>query len=594
MDASACRADRVRVGDAGRPPLRQSALKRRKLAEITRLLGPTAGLRCLDLGADNGVVSYLLRQRGGLWTSADIDDEAVASIRRLVGDRVYRLDAGPMPFDTDEFDRVVVVDLLEHIADDRAFLAELFRVIRPGGELIVNVPHDTGGLLRRLRLFLGDTDDKHGHVRPGYTRHTLRALLDGRFQVTTERTYNKVPSELLDITTRAAAARIKAGQPGGAKGVFLVEEDFRRHRRLFALHALGEPLTRSVAALDVLFFRGDGHMLIVKARSLKRDAARSDTEPGGDDAGRAYDHTFTVFTPTYNRADTLPRVYESLAAQSFRDFEWLVCDDGSTDGTRALVEGWIREAAFPIRYFRQPNQGKHVAYNNGVRRARGELFLTLDSDDACVPQALERFKRLWESIPEPDREQFSAVTALCVDQHGHLVGDRFPFDPTDSDSLEIRYRFKVRGEKWGFQRTSVLREFPFPVLDGARHVPPSVVWSAIARRYKTRYVNEVLRIYYVAERSDQLSRAQARVKNARGLALWHGSVLDHDLRWFRVAPLRLAGSAVNYVRYSLHAGCRPAQALRRLTLWRARALALLTSPIGVGVYLRDRRAGRGQ
>ena len=57
MDASACRADRVSVGDAGRPPLRQSALKRRKLAEITRLLGPTAGLRCLDLGADNGVVS---------------------------------------------------------------------------------------------------------------------------------------------------------------------------------------------------------------------------------------------------------------------------------------------------------------------------------------------------------------------------------------------------------------------------------------------------------------------------------------------------------------------------------------------------------
>jgi glycosyltransferase involved in cell wall biosynthesis/SAM-dependent methyltransferase len=587
MSVLACRAEQA---GAERPAVRPSALKRRKLAEIARLLGPTDGLRCLDLGADSGVVSYLLRQRGGAWTSADIDDEAVASIRRLVGDHVVRVHgAGPLPFDTDAFDRVVVVDLLEHLHDDDAFVGELFRIIRPGGELIVNVPHHRRTLLRGLRVRLGDTDDKHGHVRPGYTRRTLRELLVARFEVVVERTYNKAASELLDIAQRVATARVKKGRPGSAKGVFLVEKDFQQGRRVRALRALAEPLTGWLPALDHLFVGADGYMLIVRARSLKLKPRPTDR---ASSAARGQQHAFTVFTPTYNRAATLPRVYASLTAQTFRDFEWLIGDDGSSDGTRELVERWMREASFPIRYFWQPNRGKHVTYNEGVRRAQGELFLTLDSDDACVPHALERFKRIWDDIPEADRGGFSAVTALCVDQHGQLVGDRFPRDPTDSDSLEIRYRYKVRGEKWGFQRTAVLREFPFPEPEGARHVPPSVAWSAIAGRYKTRYVNEMLRIYYVDERADRLSRGQARVRNARGLALWHGTVLCRHLRWLPAAPIRFAGSAVNYVRYSLHDRVGVAAAIRRLDVPGARLLAVLALPVGVAVYVRDRASAR--
>ncbi len=98
-------------------------------------------------------------------------------------------------------------------------------------------------------------------------------------------------------------------------------------------------------------------------------------------------HVFTVFTATFNRAHVLHRVYHSLRAQTFRDFEWLVVDDGSTDGTGALVEAWRAEADFPIRYRYQENRGKHVACNRAVAEARGRFFLTLDSDDACVPQA---------------------------------------------------------------------------------------------------------------------------------------------------------------------------------------------------------------
>src|SRR5690606_27363734 len=90
---------------------------------------------------------------------------------------------------------------------------------------------------------------------------------------------------------------------------------------------------------------------------------------------------FTVLTLTYNRVHTLSRVYESLAEQTFQDFEWLVIDDGSVDDTRARVLAWQQQARFPIRYEWQPNGCKKTAFNRGVRETRGELVVVLDSDD---------------------------------------------------------------------------------------------------------------------------------------------------------------------------------------------------------------------
>ena len=210
-------------------------------------------------------------------------------------------------------------------------------------------------------------------------------------------------------------------------------------------------------------------------------------------------YSFTVFTATYNRAHLLPRVYSSLELQTYRDFEWLVVDDGSTDDTRSLIDSYSRKATFPIRYVYQDNAHKKTAFNRGVRESRGELFLQLDSDDECVPNALERLWWNWMNIPEGERGRFSAVTALCVDENGHIVGTRFPAEEDrnwiDSDSLEIHYRYHVQGEKWGFHRTDVLKEFPFPEnVHGL--VPEGVVWSVISRHYRTRYVNEALRIYH--------------------------------------------------------------------------------------------------
>jgi glycosyltransferase involved in cell wall biosynthesis len=295
-----------------------------------------------------------------------------------------------------------------------------------------------------------------------------------------------------------------------------------------------------------------------------------------------YTYTFTVFTPTFNRAHTLPRVYAALERQTFRDFEWLIVDDGSTDDTAALVTGWQAQAAFPIRYVWQENGGKHVAVNHGVRVARGRLFLFLDSDNACVPEALERLNFHWESIPAAQRRSFSAVSSLAQDTSGRIIGSRFPADPTDSDSFEIRYRYGITGEKWGFHRTDVLKEFPYPVFPGEKTMPESFLWNRIAVKYKTRYVNEPLEIYHQTPNSWSRHSACIRASSPKGTHLYLSELIP---RSSSMPPRTTLRTYANYVRFSYHAAVPEKAQLASVPSW---WWWMLGAPIGIAAYVRDR------
>jgi glycosyltransferase involved in cell wall biosynthesis len=305
-----------------------------------------------------------------------------------------------------------------------------------------------------------------------------------------------------------------------------------------------------------------------------------------------WQYTFTVFTATFNRGHTLPRVYESLRAQTFRDFEWLIVDDGSTDNTRQSVETWQKHGDFPIRYFWQPNQGKHIAFNLAVQEAWGDLFLNLDSDDACVPEALMRFKYHWDTIPVEHRERFSAVTVHCKDQNGKVVGRKFPRDIFYSDSLEIFYKYKLKGEKWGFHKTAVLRRFPFPSIKGV--ISESIVWNAIAREFRTRFVNEPLRIYFRNEkgRSDHLSRPKKPCAQPKGYFLANLSILNEEISYFCYRPQHLCFSALRYVRYAFHCKIGILGQAQRLKRNGGRILWFTMLPLGLLIYLRDKIVGR--
>ncbi|MFO7685767.1 MAG: glycosyltransferase family 2 protein [Desulfobacterales bacterium] len=309
-----------------------------------------------------------------------------------------------------------------------------------------------------------------------------------------------------------------------------------------------------------------------------RDAGRAGIESFVKDS----DVEFTVFIPTFNRAHTLERALQSIAEQTFRDFEVVIIDDGSTDNTAQLIQKWQKKGDFPIHYHWQENQGKHVAHNRAVERARGFFFVLLDSDDMLHPRALERLKYHWETIPDSVKDRFAGVEGLCIEHDGKVSLDRFPKDVMDSDYLETRKKFNVRGDKKNAIRTDVLRRYPYPQFEGEKHVRDDLIWKRMSRHFRFRYVNEVVQIIEYLPDGLSADVFAMRMRNPQGFRYYfleeinHYSALTGTYRRFKYHS--------KFVRYSLHCkvGFR-----RQYAEVNSKLFWLLSVPRGIIGWLED-------
>ena len=299
---------------------------------------------------------------------------------------------------------------------------------------------------------------------------------------------------------------------------------------------------------------------------------------------------FTVFTATYNRAHTLHRVFDSLTAQSLQDFEWLIVDDGSTDQTEQTVAAWKKLAHFDIRYIRQAHGGKHIAHNRALREARGKFFAILDSDDALPPSALERMLWHWNSIPEAERSHYWAVLGLACDENGQLVGDRFPPGQIDFDFRELRYVYRVQGEKFLMAFTEVLRRYPFPEISGTQFVPEGAIWFEIAKTFKLRAVNEICRIYYCrdTEANMALSSRSNLTTSARGRLYYYVWILNNDIEYLFRSPEPFLKAALMLPTVSFYSQRTLRQTFGALHNLQAKCLALAVFPLAALLCLRYR------
>jgi glycosyltransferase involved in cell wall biosynthesis len=290
----------------------------------------------------------------------------------------------------------------------------------------------------------------------------------------------------------------------------------------------------------------------------------------------------TVCSPTYNRAATLPRLHDSLCAQTFTDFEWVVVDDGSTDDTAELVAALAGRSPFPVRYHRQENAGKHVALNRGAELARGRFVAIVDSDDWYLPACLERLKHHWDAIPDPSG--FAEVQGLCADEHGRVLGDRYPADVYDSDYYTLTQVLRLRGDRNGMFRTDVLRAHPFPEEFRSVLVPEAIVLNRIARRYRIRGFNEVVAQKEYLE-TGLSRRGRERPAEAAGPRLL---LLRELLEMAEARPLPRGArfkAYANLSRYGLH----ERQSLAAIAAGAPdRGLWAATLPLGAALYLRDR------
>jgi glycosyltransferase involved in cell wall biosynthesis len=291
---------------------------------------------------------------------------------------------------------------------------------------------------------------------------------------------------------------------------------------------------------------------------------------------------FTIFIPTYNRAYCLGRALQSVADSTCQDLEVILIDDGSTDGTRELIAEWQQRAPFELRYIYQPNAGKASAHNRAVKAARGFMFLTLDSDDSLLPNALEQVLAQWESIPAERRAQFAGIGGLLMEDDGTISGTRYAGDVIDSDFLEIRSFGKMRGDKREAIRTEVLREYPYPMIPGEKHVRPDLILRRMAHKYKTRFINVPLVIGRREPDGISHNRRRLRARNPKGLHLaFLEEITLNDAYTDRRQLRRLHA---RYVRFALHSGIGLSKQYREV---KHKLLWLAALPAGVGAWLGD-------
>ncbi|MFY1045291.1 glycosyltransferase family A protein [Chryseobacterium sp. GP-SGM7] len=227
----------------------------------------------------------------------------------------------------------------------------------------------------------------------------------------------------------------------------------------------------------------------------------------------------TILTPTFNRAHTLPRVFESLQNQTFKDFEWLVIDDGSTDSTKELIEEFRLKAGFKIRYYYQQNQHKFLTFFRGIDLAEGQYFSPLDSDDALPKDSMEILVNTWKNIS--DQQNIVFVSTICEDQFGNIVGDRFPHTPLICTIFDMRYKYKIKGDKWGMGKTEIYKKMKLNLegLSGKGFIPEGVFQFQFDKLGYHYCINKVTRIYF-RNKDDEQSLANQFYddKNAFGLA----------------------------------------------------------------------------
>lgn len=212
----------------------------------------------------------------------------------------------------------------------------------------------------------------------------------------------------------------------------------------------------------------------------------------------------TVFTPTYNRARTLGRLYRSLCAQTCHDFDWLVIDDGSTDGTADLIRSFMAEDRIPIRYLHQENGGLYTGYNAAYTTIGTELSVCIDSDDALPSNAVEIILRAWSK-----RGSGPYAGLIGLDSYmdsGEPIGGRFPEDMKECYLLDLYTKRIHRGDTKQVMRTDLMKRVaPMEGFPGEKNFNPIYMLLQVCDEYPLLAVNETLCLVEY-QQGDSMSR----------------------------------------------------------------------------------------
>ena len=203
----------------------------------------------------------------------------------------------------------------------------------------------------------------------------------------------------------------------------------------------------------------------------------------------------TIITPTYNRAEKLSKLYNSLKNQTNKEFIWLIIDDGSTDNTEYIINQFISENRINIEYYKKQNGGKHTALNMGIKKIQTDLTFIVDSDDWLEKNAVETINMYHKKYKY--NNQICGYSFLRKYSNGTVKGKFLDKNEVVDDYINIRINGKdTNSDKAEVWKTKCLNEYPFPEFKGEKFLGEDIVWIQLALKYKMVFVNEAI---YVSE-----------------------------------------------------------------------------------------------
>jgi SAM-dependent methyltransferase len=266
------------------PMFRKGLKKRLRLAALEKLLLPIAAdERCLLLtcGDNNGAMNYFLRELGGRWSWADLEQTSIGEMSALLGDPVVHATEDRLPFGDASFDRIVVIDVHEHVDDPRIVTRELVRILKPGARLIITTPNgDERKLAVRIKTMVGMSIDAYGHKRIGLTSREIEDLMRAHgVRPLAKLSFSRFFTEMLELSInllyvkvlrkddrRKDTLRSGEGHDDHAEIAPATSEQLRKVNTSYRIYSAIFPIYWLLSQLDHLLFFTEGYCVVVDGR----------------------------------------------------------------------------------------------------------------------------------------------------------------------------------------------------------------------------------------------------------------------------------------------------------------------------------------
>ena len=233
----------------------------------------------------------------------------------------------------------------------------------------------------------------------------------------------------------------------------------------------------------------------------------------------------SVITPTYNRKDTLGKLYNSILnnLQCDIEIEWLIMDDGSTDGTEEYIQKFKEEKKFCIKYYKQENQGKMKAINNLVPYADSDFLVECDSDDYFTENAFKTIKN--NCIL---KEKIYAYVFLKSNEKNEIIGNEFKSNNFKSKMFDLYYKQGINGDKALVYNTKIRKQYKYKIEEGENFSTEARLHHEIDGKYDVLCFNEVVMICKYQEDGYSKNIKNIFKKNPNGYFKFFEEMLKKD------------------------------------------------------------------